>query len=329
MAFVPTNAVVVVRPPDIRVGGGGGGGGKEVATHDETTRASSTKTQLSMVGSGGGNLVDRFSRVVRGNVNRLVSSLEDPEKVIVQSVTDMQNDLVKLRSSQSQVKAEWQRSLRKQQHLKKEAAQWYQRAQLALRQDEESLARQALTRRAELMTQSEALQVTLDGQTKMLEQLDTALDALEQRIYQAQSQKNQLVARAKTAKTTQKVNDMLSATVSSALGGSKTSMAAFVRMQERVEAMEAAAEASSINRMAPSSGATARVSDDLEMKFQLLEAQSTVDLELEKLKSTMTRGALLGPAKQQSETVPGVRLPSLEQQREVIRIPVTTENSKK
>lgn len=37
-----------------------------------------------------GNLVDRFVRVFNANVNKFVSGLEDPEKVIVQAVDDMQ-----------------------------------------------------------------------------------------------------------------------------------------------------------------------------------------------------------------------------------------------
>lgn len=37
-----------------------------------------------------GNPVDRFFRVLRSNGNKLVSNMEDPEKVIVQAVSDMQ-----------------------------------------------------------------------------------------------------------------------------------------------------------------------------------------------------------------------------------------------
>ena len=39
---------------------------------------------------GNGNLFDRFYRVVRSNVNKFVASIENPEKVIVQAVDDMQ-----------------------------------------------------------------------------------------------------------------------------------------------------------------------------------------------------------------------------------------------
>jgi len=47
-------------------------------------------TSLSMMAAGNGNLVDRLFRVVRSNVNKFVASIENPEKVIVQAVDDMQ-----------------------------------------------------------------------------------------------------------------------------------------------------------------------------------------------------------------------------------------------
>ena len=40
---------------------------------------------------------DRLSRLLRANLNDLVSKAEDPVKIIDQSVADMQEDLVKLR----------------------------------------------------------------------------------------------------------------------------------------------------------------------------------------------------------------------------------------
>jgi len=51
--------------------------------------AGTSTTSLSMM-AGNGNLVDRFFRVFRSNMNKFVSSIENPEKVIVQAVDDMQ-----------------------------------------------------------------------------------------------------------------------------------------------------------------------------------------------------------------------------------------------
>ena len=42
---------------------------------------------------------DRLGRLVRANANAAVSSMEDPSKILDQSVADMQADLVKLRQA--------------------------------------------------------------------------------------------------------------------------------------------------------------------------------------------------------------------------------------
>ena len=49
------------------------------------------------------NIADRFFRVVKSNVNSLLSNLEDPEKILDQAVNDMQNDLVKIRQSYAEI----------------------------------------------------------------------------------------------------------------------------------------------------------------------------------------------------------------------------------
>ena len=55
-------------------------------------------------------------------------------------------------------------------------------------------------------------------------------------IFIRQSKKDQMIARARTAKTSQKVNDMLGSMTGS------TSMDAFDRMKEKVEMLESKAE---------------------------------------------------------------------------------------
>lgn len=47
-------------------------------------------------------LFDRVSRVVRSNLNAVVSAAEDPEKILEQTVVDMQEDLVQLRQAVAQ-----------------------------------------------------------------------------------------------------------------------------------------------------------------------------------------------------------------------------------
>ena len=89
-------------------------------------------------------LFDRLSRVVRGNLNDLVSKAEDPEKVLEQAVIDMQEDLVKLRQAVARSIAEQKRTEQQYNNNVGEANKWQQRAQLALTKGDETLAREAI-----------------------------------------------------------------------------------------------------------------------------------------------------------------------------------------
>merc|ERR1712154_95135 len=100
-----------------------------------------------------------------------------------------------------------------------------------------------------------------------------------------------MIARAKTAKSTQKINDMMSG-----LTG-RTSVDALNRMEEKVLAMEAKAEVSAEmakstmnNALAPSSS-TNDQSSSIELQFRMLEASDSVDKELEKLKANLLSSA--------------------------------------
>lgn len=161
------------------------------------------------------------------------------------------------------------------------ANDWYQRAQLALQKGNEELAKEALTRRQQQADEAANLQVQIDNQAAAVDKLYEGMQMLEKRILESKSKKDQMVARARTAQSTQKVNDMMSG-----ISG-KTSMDAFTRMEEKVEALEAAAEVSaemgSVNgNMLPGSAASS-----VEAQFKALEASSEVDAELAKLKGLL------------------------------------------
>eukprot|EP00977_Amphora_coffeiformis_P016289 scaffold4990_cov176-Amphora_coffeaeformis.AAC.6 len=263
--------------------------GLSVAVVSSRHHASTTPLYMAAGIGGGSNLLDRFSRVMRGTLNKAVASVEDPEKIIVQAVNDMQADLIKVRTAHADATASRNRLAREKMAIDQQAQEWYGRAQLALRHGNEDLARQALLRREGLQQRAQSMQAELDLQTSTLDKLATAMQTLEGQIQQAMAQKNQLVARAKTAKTTQKVYDMLNGLTAYGKNGSN-SMAAWARMEEKVEAMEAAAEASAQYTIAGSSN-NKLANDSVEMKFQLLEASSSIDNELEAMKQSLRQSS--------------------------------------
>merc|ERR1712157_345267 len=146
----------------------------------------------------------------------------------------------------------------------------------------EELAREALTRRQLQVDASNDLQVQIDAQVASIDKLYEGMQMLESKIMEAKSKKEQMVARARTAQSTQKVNDML--------GGitGKTSMDAFKRMEDKVEALEAAADVSA--EMSAIDG-NLLPGSSLEKQFAALEGASAVDDELMKMKQNLLTGS--------------------------------------
>jgi phage shock protein A len=185
------------------------------------------------------NIFDRFVRVVSSNVNSALKTLEDPEKVLDQAVNDMQNDLVKIRQSYAEISASQKRMLKQKEQADGLANDWYKRAQLALQKSDEELAREALSRRQIQLDISTGLDKQLTMQTAAIDKLYNSMMALEAKITEAKREKDAIIARARTAKTSMQVNDMLNSLTSTT---SSNSMEAFNRMKEKVESLEAQAE---------------------------------------------------------------------------------------
>mmetsp|Transcript_2486 Transcript_2486/g.5262 ORF Transcript_2486/g.5262 Transcript_2486/m.5262 type:complete len:299 (+) Transcript_2486:144-1040(+) len=227
------------------------------------------------------NLFDRFSRVAKSNINNVLKSLEDPEKIMTQAVEDMQTDLVSVRQSYAEITATQRRLLKQKDQADALSDDWYKRAQLALSKGEEALAKEALSRRQQQTETSQGLQIQIDMQAAAVDKLYEGMQALEAKILESKAKKEQMVARARTAASTQKVNDML--------GGitGKTSMDAFSRMEDKVEALEAAAEVSAEMGSFDGKSLPGSSGSSVENQFKMLEATSSVDQELEEMKKML------------------------------------------
>ena len=130
---------------------------------------------------------DRLSRLLRANLNDLVSKAEDPVKILDQSVADMQADLVKLRQAVALAIASQKRIINQADQAEGQDETWYGRAQLALQKGEEGLAREALTRRKSFQESALALSTQRQAQEGQVELLKRSLVALEGKIAEAKT----------------------------------------------------------------------------------------------------------------------------------------------
>ncbi|XP_057490980.1 membrane-associated 30 kDa protein, chloroplastic-like isoform X1 [Actinidia eriantha] len=222
------------------------------------------------------SIFDRFARVVKSYANAVISSFEDPEKILEQTVLEMTDDLTKMRQATAQVLASQKRLENKYKAAQQASEDWYRKAQFALEKGDEALAREALKRRKSNADNASALKVQFDQQKSVVDSLVSNTRLLESKIQEAKSKKDTLKARAQSAKTATKVNEMLgNVNTSSALS-------AFEKMEEKVMAMESQAEA--LGQL---------TTDDLEGKFALLES-SSVDEDLANLKKELSGSSKKG-----------------------------------
>jgi phage shock protein A len=199
---------------------------------------------------------------------------------------------VKVRQSYAEVTASQRRIMKQKEQADAVSADWYKRAQLALEKGNDALAKEALVRRQAATDEANNLQGQLDVQNSSIDKLYEGMVLLEKKILEAKAKKDQMIARARTAQSTQKVNDMLSGVTG------KTSMDAFKRMEDKVEALEAAADVSKeMTTLGQLPG-----SSDIEREFKLLEASSTVDAELAAMKKNLLSGSSTGSASSSTST---------------------------
>src|SRR4029077_12723595 len=94
-------------------------------------------------------LIDRVSTLLRANINDLISRAEDPEKMLSQILVDMRSQLAKAKQQVATAIADEKRLRDQADGEYRQAADWQKRAMLALQENREDLAKQALIREGE------------------------------------------------------------------------------------------------------------------------------------------------------------------------------------
>ncbi|HEY9837017.1 MAG TPA: PspA/IM30 family protein [Vampirovibrionales bacterium] len=244
-------------------------------------------------------LFDRIMRVIRANINTLINKAEDPEKILEQTMNEMQEDLVQLRQAVAVAIATQKRTERQYSQAQSTAEEWYGRAQLALQKGDDNLAREALTRRKSYQDMATGMKAQIAQQTGVVEQLKQNMRALESKIVEARTKKDLYIARARSAQASERLNEMLGNV------GTGTAMAAFERMEEKVMQLEARSEA-----------VAALGGDDLEKKFASLESGGEVDEELMALKAQISGS---NPARPELQPVSAPRDPEIEGELQKLR----------
>ena len=178
------------------------------------------------------SILDRLSRLLRANVNDLISRAEDPGKIIDQALRDMRGAYANARSEVADAMAQAAKLEREAGTNTKLSAEYEKKAEEALRGGSEDLAREALRRAQNHKDLAKGFDEQRTIQQSTVDQLKTQLRALEAKIDEMESKKTLLAARQKTAQA--------GATLDRVSGFDKAggAMDAFEEMERKVAGME-------------------------------------------------------------------------------------------
>jgi phage shock protein A len=182
-------------------------------------------------------VIERISRIIRSNINDLLDRAEDPEKILQQLITDMQLDL---REAKLQVAS----AIREQKKLENQyqenlnmADMWEKRAVLAIKEQNDYLAKESLKRKKNCEFLAKEYKAQLDDQTKSVQFLKTGLAELGAKLDDAKRKKDLLIARQKRAQAQKTITETMN-------GMSKSNaISAFERIESKVRDAEVHAEA--------------------------------------------------------------------------------------
>ena len=183
-------------------------------------------------------IFDRFSALLKSNINDLISRAEDPEKMLTQILVDMRGQLVKAKQQVASAIADEKR-LRDQCDTEyKQAQDWERRAMLAVQEGRDDMAKQALLRHSEHTSHGQQLEQAWETHRLETDKLKNSLRDLNDKIEEAKRKKNLLIARQRRAQAQQRIAETMSSL------SEKSAFEAFARMEERIETNERQIKAS-------------------------------------------------------------------------------------
>lgn len=219
-------------------------------------------------------IVNRIKLNARANLNHILTKAEDPQKMLDQFLLDMRSSVREVKGAVATAIVGVKKLEREIASYSEKADEWEKRALLALKKDNEELARKALEQKNIYRgkenickTELEKQKLTVQELKESLADMETRLEELYQKRIDLIKQNAQLQRRiAQTASTQPTVTQIDIDT---------SAIDAYDRMVDRVRDMEAQAEAL----------AELAEMDDVEAEFRKLEKETTIDEELKSMKT--------------------------------------------
>ncbi len=223
-------------------------------------------------------IFSRLSDIVNSNLNAILASAEDPQKIIRLVIQEMEDTLVEVRSQTVRTIAERRELARRVEGLARDEAEWARKAEVALSRGREDLARLALQARLNAGRTRAAAQGQLDQVVEGLAAQSDDIARLQAKLTDARSREKSLSTRGKIAASRLQLRASLhDQRVADAFERFET-------VERRLDEAEGRVEAFDIGRAGDRG-----VAAGLEAELAGLEADSAVEDELAAMKRRLGR----------------------------------------
>jgi phage shock protein A len=218
------------------------------------------------------SIFGRIRDLLSANINAMLDSAEDPEKMADEYIRQLTNQLYEAKTNVAAAMADATKLNNQETRYTVEADNWTRKAEAALRAGDEELAKAALGRKVQAAKLAAQYKEQSDQQDAQVEQLQNALVQLESRLAEVRSRREIIIAKKNRAQTQEAIQRTVQ-------GISEASpMDKLDKLEERVDDRLNRAEAMSQLQ-----------AGTLETRFRDLERDSQVDDELEALKRRMNQ----------------------------------------
>lgn len=209
----------------------------------------------------------RFLDIVNANINALLDKAEDPEKMVRLMLQEVEDTLIELKSAcagKLATKTSLERNIKEVEEL---ISRWMHRAELAMENGREALAREALAEKIKAQAELQRLKERREYYDQLIAKSKEDIERLEEKL-RSLRQKYQVIAE-RAARGREEHDDRSSSAKTSAYEW-------FDHLEQRIDRMKANTQGGGID-------------SDAEDKFAKAEQNDAIEAELEQLRKKVQK----------------------------------------
>ncbi|HAY06777.1 MAG TPA: phage shock protein PspA [Hyphomonas sp.] len=218
-------------------------------------------------------LFSRLGDIINSNINAMIDSAENPEKLARLIIQQMEDTLVEVRTSAARAMADKKEMEREIVHFSGSAKEWAAKAELAIDKGREDLARGALLAKQKAETEAQRRLDAMGVAEEAFARRQEDLVKLQAKLDEAKAKHRALVMRREAAEQRIRMRSQLYD------GRADEAIARYANLERKVDEMEAYADA--IRGGEPS----------LAQEFAELEQNEAIEKELAALKARKSKGS--------------------------------------